>query len=285
MMKTNKIFKNFSISLVSFWLSLFAIIPMGLVFVCSFLKSSESSIVSFHFTLSNYIQLFDGIYFKILVRSLELASLCSLFCLILGYPAAFILARLRSRYKPLLLLLLVIPFWTSSLIRSYAMLAILKTKGLLNASLLSLGLIHQPLEILYTNTAVLIGCVYNLLPFMILPLYANIEKLDNNLLDAAQDLGANRYKTFKDIIIPLTMPGIMAGILLVFLPSITLFYIPTILGGAKNLLLGNLIENQFLVMQDWPGGAATSIILTVLMIPLIWIQQYFSKKDQEKDLL
>ena len=284
-MKTNKFFKNFSISLVSLWLGLFAVIPFSLVLVCSFLTPSESSIVSWHFNLNNYTQLFDGIYFKILVRSLELASLCSFVCLVLGYPAAFILARLRSRYKPLFLLLLVIPFWTSSLIRSYAILAILKTQGLLNTLLLSIGLIHEPLNLLYTNTAVLIGCVYNLLPFMILPLYANIEKLDNNLIDAAQDLGATRFKTFKDIIIPLTIPGIMAGILLVFLPSITLFYIPTILGGAKSLLLGNLIENQFLIMQDWPGGSATSIALTALMLPLIWLQQYFSKKTNEAELL
>ena len=284
-MKSNNFFRNFSITLLSFWLSLFAIIPMTLVLICSFLTPNENSIVSWQLSLSNYTQLFDGIYFKILVRSLELAFLCSLFCLILGYPAAFILARSRSRYKPLLRLLLVIPFWTSSLIRSYAILALLKTKGLLNSLLLALGLIHQPLEILYTNTAVIIGCVYNLLPFMILPLYTNIEKLDNNLIYAAQDLGASRFKTFKDIIIPLTLPGIMAGTLLVFLPSMTLFYIPTILGGAKSLLLGNLIENQFLAMQDWPGGAATSIALSIIMIPLIWLHQHFSKKESNTELL
>lgn len=284
-MKHNNFFKQFSLSLLSIWLGLFAVIPIALVLICSFLSHSESALIVWSFTLSNYTQLFNDIYLKILTRSLELAALCSLICLIIGYPAAFMLARLRSRYKPLLLLLLIIPFWTSSLIRSYAILAILKTQGLLNALLLSLGLIHEPLSILYSNTAVLIGCIYNLLPFMVLPLYANIEKLDNNLLDAAQDLGASRFKTFKDIIIPLTIPGIMAGTLLVFLPSITLFYIPTILGGAKSLLLGNLIENQFLVMQNWPGGSATSIALSLLMIPLVWIYQHFSKESQQTGLL
>lgn len=284
-MKHNNFFKPFSLGLLSIWLGLFAVIPIALVLICSFLSHNENSLIVWSFTLGNYTQLFNDIYLKILTRSLELAALCTLICLIIGYPAAFMLARLRNRYKPLLLLLLIIPFWTSSLIRSYAILAILKTQGLLNALLLSIGLIHEPLSILYTNTAVLIGCIYNLLPFMVLPLYANIEKLDNNLLDAAQDLGASRFKTFKDIIIPLTIPGIMAGTLLVFLPSITLFYIPTILGGAKSLLLGNLIENQFLVMQNWPGGSATSIALSLLMIPLIWIYQHFSKESQQTGLL
>jgi len=284
-MNQNKLFKYASISVVSVWLGLFALVPIVLVFICSFLNHNDQSFFIWDFTFKNYTQLFNGIYLKILLRSLELAVSCTLLCLLIGYPAAFMLARLRSRYKPLLMLLLMIPFWTSSLIRSYAILALLKTKGLLNLFLLSLGIIHQPLEILYTNSAVLIGCVYNLLPFMVLPLYANIEKLDNNLLDAAQDLGAGRFKTFKDVIIPLTIPGIMAGTLLVFLPSITLFYIPTILGGAKSLLLGNLIENQFMMMQNWPGGSATSMALTALMIPLIWMYQHFATKGQQQVLL
>ncbi len=284
-MNPNNLFKNISIGLVTLWLGLFVVVPIVLVLICSFLSQNDSTLIVWQFNLDNYTQLFNGMYFKILLRSVMLAAACTVICLIAGYPAAFMLARLKSRYKPLLLLLLIIPFWTSSLIRSYAILAILKTNGLLNSSLMAIGLIHQPLEFLYTNTAVLIGCVYNLLPFMVLPLYANIEKLDNNLLDAAQDLGAGRFKTFKDIIIPLTIPGIMAGTLLVFLPSITLFYIPTILGGAKSLLLGNLIENQFLVMQNWPAGSATSIALTILMIPLIMVYQRFSRETQQQGLL
>ena len=167
------------------------------------------------------------------------------------------------------MVLIIIPFWTSALTRTYALMAIFKLKGLLNTSLLYLGIIHDPLQILFTNTAVLIGNVYNLLPFMILPLYANIEKLDPLLIDAARDLGANRFQLFTKIILPLTMPGIIAGILLVFLPAMTLFYVSTLLGDSKQLLLGNLIQNQFLSMHDWPGGSATSIVLTVLMLLLL----------------
>ena len=180
---------------------------------------------------------------------------------------------------------MIIPFWTSSLIRTYAILTILKTKGLLNSALLALGIIHHPIQLIYTNTAVLVAVVYNLLPFMIFPLYSNIEKLDTRLLDAARDLGAGKIKIFKAIILPLTMPGIMAGTLLVFLPAMTLFYIPVLVGGAKSLLLGNLVESQFLEMHNWPGGAATSIVLTLFMLLLIFIYTRFARGKQRQELL
>ena len=284
-MRTSSPFRLFSITSVTLWLGMFAFIPMLLVLFTSFLTHTDSQLITFHFTLGNYQQLFSSIYFKILLQSLALAFICTWVCLLLGYPAAFIIARSSDRWKPLLLLLMIIPFWTSSLIRTYAMLAILKTHGLLNTALLSLGILHHPLQMIYTNTAVLIGSVYDLLPFMILPLYANIEKLDNRFIEAARDLGANRTRLFTRILLPLTMPGIMAGSLLVFLPAMTLFYIPILLGGAKSLLLGNLIQSQFLALRDWPGGAATSILLTVLMLLLIVLYRHFSKGKQREELL
>ena len=284
-MKINSPFKFFSITSVYLWLGILAFIPLLLVFITSFLSHNDSHLIIFHFTLNNYYRLLNNIYFKILLQSLKLALTCTLLCLVIGYPAGYILARISSRWKPLLLLLMIVPFWTSSLIRTYAMLAILKTHGLLNSTLLHLGFIHQPLQMLYTNTAVLIGSVYNLLPFMILPLYANIEKLDNRFIEAARDLGASRTRLFVCILLPLTMPGILAGSLLVFLPAMTLFYIPVLLGGAKSLLLGNLIQDQFLAMRNWPGGAATSILLTVLMLILILIYRYFSKSKNRAELL
>lgn len=180
--------------------------------------------------------------------------------------------------------MVIIPFWTSSMIRTYAMMAILKAKGFLNALLLSLHIIHLPLLLLYTNFAVIVGLVYNLLPFMILPLYANIEKLDYRLVDAARDLGANWPTIFRRVIIPLTTPGIMAGIILVFLPAMTLFYIPDIMGGSKSMLLGNLIEDQFQFSNNWPAGSATSIILTVIMALMLMIYRRKQSANFQQDL-
>lgn len=284
-MKTNKIFKYTSVGVVYAWLLCFALLPIVLVIITSFLSHTPEQLIIWKFTFRNYTQLFSNIYLQITYRSLELAGACTFFCLLIGYPAAFILARMRHPSKPTLLILMIIPFWTSALIRTYAMMAILKTKGLLNTALLSLGLIHHPLQLLYSNAAVLIGCTYNLLPFMILPLYANIEKLDNRLIEAARDLGASRIRLFRRIILPLTMPGIIAGSTLVFLPAMTLFYIPVLLGGAKSLLLGNLIQNQFLQMQDWPGGSATSMILTITMLLLIAIYHYVGTRREHREAL
>jgi spermidine/putrescine transport system permease protein len=262
-------FKIFSLSLVWVWLIVFAFIPFCLVLLASFLSHNENHLVTLPFTIYNYLGLNDSLYFQIFARSFLLAGVCSFFCLILGYPFAYIISRLSEGAKNILVLLIMIPFWTSSLIRSYALIAILKAKGLLNVFLLWLGLIDLPLPILFTNTAVIIGLVYNLLPFMVLPILTNIERLDTRLIDAARDLGATRFTIFRRIVLPLTMPGIVAGCTLVFLPAMTIFYIPDILGGAKSVLVGNLIQREFLVMHNWPEGAAVSIVLTTLLALLV----------------
>ena len=229
----------------------------------------------------------DTVYAKIFLHSFSLAGIVTFLCLCLSYPFAYSLARMNHAYKDLLLLLVIIPFWTSSLIRTYAIVILLKAKGILNTGLLYLGIIHTPLQLLYTNTAVLIGLIYTLLPFMILPLYANIEKLDTRLLDAARDLGASKPRLFFKIILPLTWPGILAGCMLVFLPAMSMFYIPDLLGGAKSILVGNLIENQFLAAHNWPSGAAVSIVLTLLMALLLCIYWYTARRrdDAEPEFL
>ena len=224
------------------------------------------------------IELCNRTYLRIFLRSLYLASSCTIICLAIAYPFAFTIARCQSKYKSWLLLLIIIPFWTSTLIRTYAIMAMLKAKGILNSILLAIGIIDHPLSILYSYTAVLIGCVYDLLPFMILPLYASIEKLNQQYLEAAKDLGANWLTTFWKIIIPLTLPGIIAGSVLVFLPAMTMFYIPAILGGAKNVFMGNLIEHQFLIANNWPLGAAISIVITAVMGLFLVIYWYNSKE-------
>ena len=278
-------FRSASIMILYVWLGILAFIPFALVLITSFLSHSNEQLIVWKFSLQSYAQLSNFVYLRIFAQSLSLAFMATCCCLLLGYPTAYIIASLPKRKKPLALLFIILPFWTSSLIRTYAMLAILKTQGLLNLLLLSLGIIHHPLQLMYTNTAVLIGSVYDFLPFMILPLFANIDKLDRRLLEAARDLGANRLCLFQRIILPLTLPGIIAGSLLVFLPTMTLFYIPTILGGARSVLLGNLIQNQFLELRDWPSGSATSIVLTLLMLLLIAFYRHYAKGKQSEELL
>jgi spermidine/putrescine transport system permease protein len=203
--------------------------------------------------------------------------------LLLGYPFAYLLSRSPVRWRPLLLLLVIVPFWTSSLVRIYAMMIVLKTQGLLNQALLALGLIAEPLDLLYTEPAVILGMLYTLLPFMILPLYAALEKLDDRLIEAARDLGAGKMTIFLRIVVPLTLPGIIAGSLLTFLPGLGMFYVADLLGGAKTLLVGNLIRDQFLSARDWPFGAAASVLLTLLMGLLLWAY-YLSARRANRGL-
>lgn len=283
-MKSDIAFKRFSIVTIWIWLGFFALVPNVLVFLTSLLQQGDNELVRLQLTLLNYFNLFDTIYLRIFIHSIWLAGLCTFLCLIVGYPFAYILARMNNRHKGLLLLLVIIPFWTSSLIRSYAIVTILKAKGMLNSILLWACIIHHPLQLLYSETAVIVGLVYSLLPFMILPLYANIEKLDVRLVDAARDLGAKKIRVFLEVILPLTTPGIIAGIMLVFLPAMSMFYIPDLLGGAKTLLVGNLIENQFLAARNWPMGSTVSIILTLLMglmLLLYWRSAKNGKEVQE----
>lgn len=264
---------------------LLALLPFLLLLAMSFSEHDAHQLVIWHFTWKNYHTLIDPVFLHIVLRSVFLSTVCTTLCLLIAYPAALFLSQCSARLKPFLMLLLILPFWTSALIRTYALLALLKTKGLINTVLLALGLIHHPLPLLYNNTAVTIGVVYNLLPYMILPLYSSLEKLDHNLMDAARDLGANRFKILKEVILPLSLPGMVAGITLVFLPAMTLFYIPTLLGGAKGLLLGNLVENQFLSINDWPGGAATSMLLTGFMLLLMWLYRRTHQNKTAEGLL
>jgi spermidine/putrescine transport system permease protein len=274
-------FKLFSTTLVWVWLGIFVLIPSFLLVATSLLAQGDSELVRLQPTFDNYLRLFDLNYLRVFLRSGVLAGTCTVGCLLLGYPFSYLLARMPNQYKGILLLLVIIPFWTSSLIRSYSIVAILKTHGILNSFLMWLGIIQAPLQLLYTHTATLIGLIYTLLPLMILPLYASIEKLDFRLIDAARDLGAKKYQVFFRVLLPLTLPGILAGCILVLLPAMTLFYIPDLLGGAKTILIGNIIQNQFLGARDWPMGATVSIALTVLMGIVLFIYRYYYHSQQE----
>ncbi|MEC7939102.1 MAG: spermidine/putrescine ABC transporter permease PotB [Pseudomonadota bacterium] len=262
--------QNAIVALITGWLVLFVMIPNIMIIGTSFLTRDEANLIEMTFTLDNYIRLADPLYFKVLIHSFYMAIIATLLCLIIGYPFAYIVAKMPEKWRPFMLFLVIVPFWTNSLIRTYGLKIVLGTQGVLNKSLLALDIIDKPLRIMYTETAVMIGLVYILLPFMILPLYSAIEKLDDTYLEAAKDLGANKLQTLLKVVLPLTMPGIIGGCLLVLLPALGMFYISDLLGGAKNLLIGNVIKSQVLNARDWPFGAATSIALTVAMAIMLY---------------
>jgi spermidine/putrescine transport system permease protein len=268
-MKANGFFRRTVIAGLIAWMAVFAFVPNLLVVGASLGRTSSETFVIPALTLVNYARLFDPGYLHILISSLWLAGGVTLLSLALGYPFAAILARTRPPLRNLLLLLVVIPFWTNSLVRTYAMIAILNTHGLLNRLLTWLGLIETPLRLMYTPGAVLAGLTYTLLPFMVLPLYAALERLDMRYLEAARDLGASPRQTFMRVTLPLTMPGVISGCMLVFLPAIGMFYVADVLGGARSMLLGNFIRDQFLTTRDWPLGSAASVAMSLIMVLLL----------------
>lgn len=258
---------------------LFFILPLVLIVVCSFLERGARGGVEWQFTLEHYVRLADPIYWGVLGRSLVLATNTTLLCLLIGYPMAFFIASRPARWRNTLLLLVIVPFWTNFLVRIYAWIAILRQQGVINTVLESLHLIGEPLDLLFSSTAVTIGLLYGYLPFMILPLYATIERFDFSLLDAAHDLGANDFKTLVRVVLPLTSRGIIAGSLLVFIPAVGEFVTPDLLGGAKGIMMGNMVHDQFLTARNWPFGSALSILMMAFI--LIPILLYFRIAEQK----
>lgn len=252
------------------WLALWAGVPLLLVVAYSFMERGIYGGVERGFTLEHYRQLLDPLYVGIIARTVLLAMAATVGCLVIGFPMAYVIAR-SGRWRRVLLFLVVLPFWTSFLVRTYAMIFLLRDTGLINSALLSLGVIDTPLTLLYTPGAVLAGLVYGFLPFAVLPIYASLEKLDPTLLEAAEMLGARPATRFWRVTLPLTMPGVVAGALLVFIPALGSFLTPDLLGGAKTTLLGNLVQNQFTTGRNWPFGSAASILLLAgTFLALLW---------------
>lgn len=252
------------------WLVLFVVAPTAILLVYSFCQRDELGQVVFSFTWENYVRIADPVYLNILIRSVWYAGLTTAICLVVGYPVAYFIARSPANRRSWLLLLIMIPFWISFLLRTYAWISLLKAEGPVSALLQWAHLIAQPLEILYTPTSVMIGLVYTYLPFMILPIFTSAEKLENNLIEASLDLGAGPWKTLAHVVIPLTKPGIFAGVLLVFVPSIGMFAVTDLMGGAKVPMIGNVIQNQFGQARDWPFGAALGITFLALFVIAFW---------------
>lgn len=259
--------KLFTAPAVVLQVTLFAI-PLAIVAAYSLLSRGAYGGVEQPWTTENYLRLIDPLYGAILLRSFCLAGLATILCLILGFPLALFISR-AGRRKNLYLQLVILPFWTSFLIRTYAWIFLLRDTGLFNSALLAAGVIHEPLPLLYNDGAVLLGLVYGYLPFAVLPLYATLERMDRSLVEAAADLGAGPWQTLTRIIVPLCMPGIRAGALLVFIPCLGAYLTPDLMGGGKTIMVGNLVQNQFTAARDWPFGSAISLVLMAIVMALL----------------
>lgn len=264
-----------------FWLLLFIVAPLAIVVVVSLATRGPYGKTVYDFTTANFLRALDPLYLRAYWRTIWIATSTTLLCAVVSYPVAYYLAlRSPERWKRPLLVLTVIPFWTSFLIRTYAWILILRSEGVINSALLSAGVIEAPLKLLYSDFAVLVGQVYGELPFMILPIYVALDRLDVRLLEAAQDLGANKFWTFVKVTLPLSRPGLTAGIVLVFIPSLGAFITPDLLGGAKSAMIGNLIQNQFAQLNQ-PFGSALSLILTAAVLLLLAIAFKSGLKSSE----
>ena len=265
---------------VTVWLGLFFLVPLLLILAYSFGTSGVYGGITLGFNPGNFLKVFDPLYLEIIVRTFVIALINTLLCLALGYPLAYFIALKSGNWKNILILMVMIPFWTSLLLRAYAWVVILNGNGIANRALQFLGITDEPLTLIFTPQAVMMGMVYSYLPFMILPLYAALEKFDTRLKEAAQDLGASRWHTFWRVTFPLSMPGVIAGSILVFIPSAGEFVIPDLLGGSRTTMTGNLIRSQFGQARDWAFGSALSVMLAVLLLGAIMF--YVRKVGAEK---
>jgi len=258
---------------VTLWLAFFVAVPLLYVLVMSFCSLDNSYNVVFKFTAENYARILDPNYIQIYVTSVVVAFLTTAICILIGYPFSFLIARTKWKHKALLYMMVIIPFWTNSLIRIYGWRTFLGTNGWLNNILMALHITSKPIEILFSKGATVLGMVYCLFPFMVLPLYTAIEKLDTSLLEASSDLGAKGSTTFRRVILPLTMSGIFSGSIMVFIPCLGYFFVSDIMGGGRSDVIGNLIERQFQSGNNWPLGAALSIILIIITLLLVKLYQ------------
>jgi putrescine transport system permease protein len=278
-----------------FWLLLFFLAPFFIVLKISLAEPAIASppyqamtewtddgIIQIKLVFENFLYLLeDDLYFNTYINSIKISSISTLICLLIGYPMAYAIVRARHTYKHILLMLIILPFWTSFLLRVYAWMGLLADQGTINNLLIYFGIIDDPVRLLYTPFAVYVGIVYTYLPFMILPLYANMEKLDGSLREAAADLGARPASTFLTVTLPLTIPGIIAGSLLVFIPATGEFVIPDLLGGGNVLMIGRLLYNEFTANHDWPVASAVAIVLLIVLVLPMMLYQYMQGKQVE----
>lgn len=271
--------KKFSL-IYLFWGLVFIVFPLFLILAHSL--SSNTDLADFAFTLDNFSRFFEPLYVKILLTSLVLAGVSTILCLIIGYPVAYIISQMSEKVRNNMILIFIIPMWMNFLLRTYAWLTLLGNKGLINKFIGLFG--WGPWNLMYNSKAIMIGMVYNFLPFMVLPIYTVLLKMDKKLIEAAKDLGANDFKVFIKVILPLSLPGIYTGITMVFIPAISTFVVPNLLGGNNFYLIGNLIEKQFTFTGDWGFGSAISMILIVIMLLILIIPKSFNGKIKTSEI-
>ncbi|CAA9328204.1 MAG: Spermidine/putrescine import ABC transporter permease protein PotB [uncultured Nocardioidaceae bacterium] len=252
--------------------------PVLLVSSYAFATRGRFGGVEWTWDLSNFERALEPIYLEVLRSSVVLAGIATLVALLLGYPTAYAITKLPPRWRTVALVLVVVPFWTNFLIRMYAWIVLLNTQGVLNDALVATGLVEDRVSMLYTPAAVVVGFVYAYLPLMILPLYASLEKIDSELLEASANLGASRIRTLWSVMVPLTLPGIITGSILVFVPSLGNFVVPELLGGGKTVMVGNLIRDQFLKAQDWPFGSVLAMVVVVALVVLFTAQAWVTRR-------
>lgn len=264
------------------WAGVFIILPLVLILLYSFNGSGSIAFDNFTFSLSNYHRFFEPIYLKMLGITLLIAFLATLGCLLIGYPVAYIISKMDEAIASSLIFVFIMPMWINLLLRTYGWITLLGRNGVLNRFLVGLGM--DPLGIMYTPTAVVLGMIYEFLPFMVIQIYNALRKVDPNLIEAALDLGANRNTVFRKVIFPLSLPGVYTGIIMVFIPAISTFVVSNLLGGQKVYMIGNLIDQQFTFTGDWGFGSATAIILMVILILALAVQRRFGR-DLEGDIV
>lgn len=260
-------------------------IPLLVIFIYSFLSRNGVGDIQLSLTLENFSRVFDPLFLKIFLRSVKLAGLTTIICLLIGYPAAWTISRMTGHRQLVFIMLIIIPSWMNLLIKNYAWIVILRKEGFINTILQSLGLIEQPLDLLFNESAVLIGLIHTFLPFMVLPIFSSLERLDKSMLEAACDLGASRFRRFRHVILPQSISGILVGSILVFIPSLGAFVTPDLLGGANEMMVANLIQNQVLMTRDWPFASAISIILMSIVMLAMMLYLHFSSQVGEERVL
>ncbi|MGW2218484.1 ABC transporter permease [Nonomuraea sp. NPDC001684] len=254
------------------YLVVLLLVPLALVLSYTVFQRGRFGGIVYEFTLENFQRLFDSLYLNVVGDSLKMATIATLIALLLGYPTAYLIAQLPSKWKTIALVAVVLPFWTNFIIRVYAWIIMLSSQGLLSS------LLGKEMELLYTQGAIVTGLLYSYLPLMVLPLYSSIEKLDPQLREASANLGASAFTTFRKVTLPLTLPGALTGAMFVFVPSFGNFVIPEMLGGNKSIMVGNLIRNQFLVARDWPFGSALVLALIAVLILLLLVQAWAARR-------
>jgi spermidine/putrescine transport system permease protein len=260
------------------WLALLMVIPCGLIFTYAFFERGVYGGIDYVFTFENFSRAFDPLYMGIFLQSAKIAGLATLIAILIAYPAAYAITRAPRQWQTVLLILVILPFWSNYLIRTYAWIVMLNREGLINNSLIGIGVIEEPLPLLYNSFAIVVGLVYNYTPFVVLAIYASLNRINRETIEASQDLGASGWTTFRRVILPQTVPGVAAGGVFVFVLSIGNFITPDLLGGGRLQMVGNLIYDQFLSARDWPFGAALSLFLIAVMMALLFTQAVLANR-------